>query len=107
MEMTSTPHKAKNDRELQMVHTAAALIEFDRTYPQRDLLLTDALTDADVAVWEKAETDALRKVQEAFYQDTSDRNSLDTCHRMQDIAWLRMLVEKYPGAVTPVPPSAR
>lgn len=66
----------------------AALVEYDRTAPEREAIWNDVENDTDVSVAEKADSDALEKVQEAFYQVTKDRNSRDSC-RCVDIAYAR------------------
>lgn len=67
-----------------------ALSEYDRTRPEREKLWDDVESNEDVAIAEKADKDALVKVQEAFYQVTKNRNSREHCARV-DIDFARQV----------------
>lgn len=73
----------------------AALAEYDRTKPDRDALFEQIDSNEDVEAWEAEELAALRKVQEAFYEVTRDRNSRETCMCV-GLGFMRSLAEKYP-----------
>lgn len=60
-------------------NTHAALVEHDRTAPERDKVCDDIETVADLTEWQAAELDALRKVQDAFHADTYEFNLLESC----------------------------
>jgi uncharacterized protein YjiS (DUF1127 family) len=87
---------ANPEKPLTLVHTKAALAEYDRTAPERDAMLAAAMDDKGVTRWEVAEHAARRKVKEAFYKDTSDRNSLDHC-MVVGLFWLRDQVARHAG----------
>lgn len=65
-----------------------ALAEYDRTAAERDQLWTNAETNEDVLAAERAEKDALLKVQLAFHALTKDRNSLEHC-KLVDLEFMR------------------
>lgn len=73
-------------------HTAAALIVFDSTVAQRARVWKTAETASAVNAAERADIEALRLVQEAFYRDTSDINGRESCLRV-DLASLRKLAK--------------
>lgn len=83
-----------------MVHTKAALDEYDRTEPKRQRMLDRARTNADVYAWQDAENEAVRKVKEAFAKDTADRNSRDRA-MLVSISYLRERVAKWWKPETP------
>lgn len=68
----------------------AALEEFDRTAPERAALWDKIETNEDVVVAEKADQDALIKVQQAFWEVTKDRNSRENCACV-DISFARKI----------------
>lgn len=74
-------------------NTAKALIEYDADEPRReDLWSPESIQcDSDVFVAEAAEAEALRKLQDAFYEDTKSFNTLAGCHSVCDIAFFRRL----------------
>lgn len=71
----------------------AALLEYDRTAPERQQLWDQATCEADVAPAQAADRAALAKVQEAFYQVTKDRNCRANCY-LVDIKFLRKVADK-------------
>jgi len=77
--------------KLKLPHTRKALAEYDRTQHVRDWLCDRVSTDQDVKDWQAACNAAIAEVQEAFYQDTKDRNSRDHC-KYADITWMRSLL---------------
>ena len=79
--------------DLTMDHCRAALVEYDSSQAKRDAMLNSARTNRDVKKWESAEEAALRKVREAFFQDTKDRNNHSTC-MLVGIKFVRQLVER-------------
>lgn len=56
-----------------------ALAEYDRTAPARKEMWDSVESNQDVHAAEKADIDALVKVQDAFYEVTKDRNSRASC----------------------------
>lgn len=60
----------------------AALAEYDRGAPERQRLWDSVQDVADVAAAEAADALALRKVCDAFYEVTQDRNSREDCRRL-------------------------
>ena len=81
-------------------NTILALVEYDRTAPAREEMFANlGKQDGYVACqaafdeWEAAEKDALKKVQVAFHQDTSEYNHLDNCLRC-DIHFMRKVACK-------------
>lgn len=71
-------------------HTAAALIVFESTVTQRARAWATADSVDDIVAAERADIEALHFVQAAFYQDTRDINSFESCMRM-GLASLRRL----------------
>ena len=69
-------------------HTKAALAAFDAAQAGLDALRDGVKCNADVEAWEAACIAELRKVQDAFYEDTKAFNRPDNCHRV-DIAFMR------------------
>lgn len=59
-----------------------AVKEFDRTKPERDKRWDSVESNEDVFAAEKADMEALERVQEAFWQVTQDRNSRESCKRI-------------------------
>lgn len=59
-----------------------AIEEYDRTAPEREKLWATVNSNEDVFAAEKADQEALEKVQEALWQVTQDRNSRDSCSRI-------------------------
>lgn len=59
-----------------------AIKEYDRTAPERQKLWDNAESNQDVQDAEKADQEALGRVQEAFWQVTQDRNSRESCSRV-------------------------
>jgi len=74
-------------------NTRQALAEFDATQAARDKAWTTVETAMDVLAAETTDRVALRKVQEAFYKDTMDINSLDHCY-LADIGFMRYVSRK-------------
>lgn len=70
-----------------------ALAEYDAGQPARDAAWDAIESDADFAACCKADGEALRKVQEAFYDLTSDRNTKVNCYHT-DLAYLRRIAAK-------------
>ncbi len=60
-----------------------ALNEYDRTAQERQKLWDNLESNQDVMDAEKAELEALERVQEAFWQVTRDRNSRESCSRIR------------------------
>lgn len=79
---------------LSVEHTRRALAEYDRSTPARSQRWDRARTSEDVAAAEAADLEALRKVQEAFYRDTADRNCLENCY-LVSLEFMRHMVETY------------
>lgn len=69
-----------------------ALVEYDRTQPARDKLWDDIVNEYEYQVAQDANGEALRKVREAFYEVTKDRNSYDSCMKV-DIKFARQIAE--------------
>lgn len=86
-------------RALNLTNTRRALAVFDAGIPERDRMIAVARTEKETKAWLEAEREALQLVQEAFFADTSDRNSRDHC-RLVDIKWLRSLCAKHTEATT-------
>lgn len=59
-----------------------AINEYDRTAPDREKLWDNVDSNEDVFAAEKADQEALVKVQKAFWEVTQDRNSLESCGRI-------------------------
>lgn len=67
-----------------------ALLEFDRTAPERKALWDKIASSEDFVIAQKADADALIKVQDAFYEVTKQRNSLADC-RLATVEFMRHL----------------
>lgn len=80
---------------LNLVNTALALRDYDRDAPAREKLWKDAETDEDIFEWRYQEKDASDDVRRAFWADTKDRNSYDSC-MVVGISYIRELLKKYP-----------
>lgn len=65
--------------------TKAALDEFDRTAPDREKLIEKG----NGTEWIAAEDAAIQRVQDQFFEDTKDRNTLSGC-RSVPISRLRV-----------------
>ena len=61
-------------------NTRKALVEFDADAKTRQMNWCLIETQEDVIECEARDARALRKVQEAFYKDTSDINRLENCY---------------------------
>ena len=84
--------------KLTLTATRAAMDRYDAGEAERDAMIRAAKSHEDVHAWRKAEAEALESVQQAFFEDTSDRNSRDHC-RFADIKWIRgLLAEHAPDA---------
>jgi hypothetical protein len=79
---------------LDFRHTKRALAEYDRRMEELDCELEAAKTDEDVERWRANVLIALAGVREAFYLDTSDRNSWETCQSVS-VNLARRMVELY------------
>lgn len=77
-----------------LVYNPAPLIEaikeYDRTAPERQKLWDNIESNQDVRDAEKADLEALERVQAAFWKVTRDRNSLESCLRI-DIDFARQI----------------
>ena len=71
-----------------------ALSEYDRSIPERQRLWDIAESNADVASAEEADLAALNKVRAAFYEVTQDRNSRESCQRV-DLEFMRQIAARY------------
>lgn len=60
-----------------------AIAEFDRTAAARQLLWNSVSSNEEVGAAESADKAALRRVQDAFYDVTRDRNSHEHCLRVE------------------------
>lgn len=85
-----------------MRHAAKALAWYDATEAEREALFakmekTRTTGGAQRAFdkWNRAAKDAERKVKEAFYEDTRDRNNRD-CVNHVSFGFIREMVAKYP-----------
>lgn len=67
-----------------------AIEEYDRTAPDRQKRWAEVNSNEDVFAAEKADQDALEKVQEALWKVTQDRNSREACSRL-DIDFARKI----------------
>jgi len=83
-------------QRLDCVHTREALKMYDQDEPRRDALFNDIQTHEDVAVWEKAEQDALNSVRRAFHKDTQHINTEKHC-MLVGINFLRRCAEVHKG----------
>lgn len=61
-----------------------ALAEFDASAPGRHHAWMIVYTDAGVADCKAADLAALRKLQQVFYEETQEFNSLSNCHLLSD-----------------------
>lgn len=71
-----------------------ALAEYDRTTLERERLWDTAESNAAVAAAEEADLVALNKVRAAFYEVTQDRNSRESCQRV-DLGFMRQIAARY------------
>lgn len=69
-------------------NTIAALAAFDASAAEREEAWNKAETNEAIDAADLADLVALRKVQRAFHQDTSDINSQESCYRI-DLAFMR------------------
>lgn len=73
-----------------LVNLVAALTEYDRTAPARQVKWDAVQTNEDVNACLAMDKEADDKVREAFYQDTKDRNSKDRAYLVSpNELWLR------------------
>lgn len=63
----------------KLIHTRAAMAEYDAGAAQRDRLFDAAENETQVKEWVSAVADASRKVREAFFEDTKTHNSYSAC----------------------------
>lgn len=77
-------------------HTRQAIAEYDRTAQERQQVWDSIQTSEDVDIAERIDEAALRAVQDAFYEDTKDINTLSHCRRV-DIGFMRRLAESTSG----------
>lgn len=97
------PTMSDNIKKRSFSHSAAALIVFDAGVVQRARAWNAVETVEDVAAAERADSIALRAVQEAYHRDTSDINSLANCYRV-DLGFMRRIAASSPpGAPDPQP----
>lgn len=82
-----TPIKKRN-----FTNTALALIQYDAGAADRQLAWDTVETNNDVAQCEERDKLALRAVQDAFYMDTHDINSKESC-QLVDLAFMRRMAE--------------
>ena len=75
------------------MHTKQALVVFDAGKPARDSAWDRVETNADVNAADKADREAMRLVQEAFWRDTHDINSHANCMRV-DLGFMRRMVKE-------------
>lgn len=68
----------------------AALVEYNRTAPERQQLWDTVESNGAVEAAERADKAALTRVQDAFYEVTKDRNSREHC-RCVDIGFMRKI----------------
>ncbi len=73
-------------------HTKYALAQFDLGKDARAAAWLSITTEEGVYDAQRADEEALRKVQDAFYLDTQDINTQDNC-RQVDIAFMRRMAE--------------
>lgn len=69
-----------------------ALAEYDRTQPQRDLMLDEVDNDKDFANYQRECDAALEKVQQAFWEVTKHVNGRHHC-ALADITFMRKIAE--------------
>ena len=77
---------------LTMENTKKALVEYYDDFEAREKAWKDIITVEDFDACVAADECALRKVQEAYYLDTCDRNSRDNC-LMVDIKFMESIVD--------------
>ncbi len=80
--------------DLSLKNTEAALVEWDKANIAYDVALHAARTEAEVRKAFKIEDDAKEALAQAFFKDTHDRNSLDSC-RLVHPKTLREWVNKW------------
>ena len=72
-------------------HTKQALIEYDVGYLERSKAWDEAWDSKAIAACQIADRVALEKVQNAFFLDTDEMNSLEKC-RLATLAFMRQCV---------------
>lgn len=87
-----------NVKKRSFGQSAAAILVFDAGAVQRIRAWSSAECAEDIAVAERADAEALRAVQEAYHQDTSDINSLASCYRV-DVDFVRRMARDCAPAV--------
>lgn len=73
--------------------TRAALAVYDAGAVERAKNWEDICNDAEVAVAQKADADALDKVRMAFWEDTKEFNSVSSC-RQVPLNFMRLCAQK-------------
>lgn len=80
--------------ENRFLNTIVAVDEYERTLPRREEMFNKIANMNDFYAWERAEKEALERVQRAFHKDTSGYNSLDNCLRC-GIDYMRRIANQY------------
>ena len=84
-----------NGGRLHLAKTKAALAAYDQLRKDNEPKWDVARTSAEVDQLHAIEEAALRRVKEAFAEETADRNPRDAALLVQPDDWLRRMVAKY------------
>lgn len=72
-------------------NTRTALVEYEASQAERDQAWDTVENTEDVLAAEKADQEALRLVQDAYYRDTADINSRENCRRIHILDIYRVI----------------